>query len=125
MVGSRIDRAEAARILAVHIATVDRLIRGGVLTRGRLYATAQLSREQVEHLALATRPARTLVAGHYWVTRWGAAELLGVSGRRVQQLSDAGRLPYETHRDGWRLYRRSQVGVIANARRARFGPAVH
>ena len=43
-----ITRDEAARILAIHVATVDRLIRRGGLSRGRKYATAQLSREQVE-----------------------------------------------------------------------------
>ncbi|MBA2530822.1 MAG: hypothetical protein H0V23_01785 [Nocardioidaceae bacterium] len=85
--------ADAARILAVHVATVDRLIRRGVLTRARKYASAQLSREQVELLALATRPVKRLVAGDYWMTRKGVAAVLDVSGRRVQQLTDAGRLP--------------------------------
>ncbi len=56
-----ITREEAARILAVHEGTVDRLIRHGVLAPGRKYATAQLSREQVEHLALTTRPVRRLL----------------------------------------------------------------
>jgi len=60
-----ITREEAARILAVHEGTVDRLIRRGVLAPGRKYATAQLSREQVEQLALTTRPVRQLVAGDY------------------------------------------------------------
>ena len=35
-----ITRDEAARILSVHVGTVDRLIRRGVLTRGRKYANA-------------------------------------------------------------------------------------
>lgn len=62
------SRARAALILAVHIATVDRLIRAGVLTPGRKYATARLPVEQVEQLALRTRPVRALVAGpvSYW-----------------------------------------------------------
>ncbi|MBA2530658.1 MAG: hypothetical protein H0V23_00925 [Nocardioidaceae bacterium] len=94
-----ITRDEAASILAVHVATVDRLIRGGVLTRGRRHATAQLSREQVEHMALTTRPVRRLVAGDYWLTRSGASAVLGVSGKRVQQLTEADRLPYEVHRE--------------------------
>jgi len=75
-----ITREEAARILAVHEGTVDRLIRRGVLAPGRKYATAQLSREQVEQLALTTRPVRQLVAGDYWMSRSGAAGVLGVSG---------------------------------------------
>lgn len=75
-----ITRAEAASILGVHVATIDRLIRRGVLERGRKYATAQLSRQQVEQLALSTRPLRKLITGGYWVTRSGAAKVLGVSG---------------------------------------------
>ncbi|MBA2532305.1 MAG: hypothetical protein H0V23_09410 [Nocardioidaceae bacterium] len=115
-----ITRAEAACILAVHVATVDRMIRRGGLSRGRKFATAQLSREQVEQLALSTRPVRHLVAGDYWVSRKGAAAVLGVSERRVTQLTDAGRVPYVEHRDGWRLYRREQIEVVGNARRTRF-----
>jgi len=118
-----IDRATAARILAVHVATVDRMIRRGTLTRGRMNASAQLSRTQVEHLALTTRPARRLVQGEhsYWVSRSGAAEILGRSERRVQQLSDADRLPFVLHEEtGWRLYRREQMRVVGNARRSRW-----
>ncbi len=78
-----IAREEAAGILAVHVATVDRLIRRDVVTRRRKYATAQLSRDEVEHLALSTRPVRRLVAGadSYWLSRGSAADVLGVSGR--------------------------------------------
>ena len=113
---------EAARILAVHVATVDRMIRRGALLPTRKYATAQLSRSQVEHLALTTRSVRQLVAGDYWVSRAGAAEMLGRSDKRVQQLSKADRLPFEVHpATGWKLYRRHQLAVIAHARKARFG----
>lgn len=122
--GGAIDRTEAARILAVHVATVDRMIRRGDLIPTRRFATAQLSLDRVEQLALATRPVRRLVAGgdSYWVTRAGAAQILRRSERRVQQLTDAGKLPYDVHEtSGWRLYRRAQLEVIGNARRARFG----
>ena len=124
-----ITRDEAAPILAVHVATVDRMIRRGVLTRRRKYATGQLSREQVEQLAMTTRPVRQLIDGDYWVSRRGAATVLGVSERRVTQLTGADRLPYVVHRDGWRLYRREQVEVVGNAaagqvRWVRAGPAV-
>lgn len=115
-----ITRAEAARILGVHVTTVDRLIRRGVLTPARRYATGQLSSERVENLALTTRPVKRLVAGDYWVSRKGATTVLGVSERRVQQLTDTDRLPYVMHRDGWQLYRRAQVEVVGNARRTRF-----
>ncbi len=117
-----VTRAEAARILAVHVGTVDRLIRRGMLVPARRLATAQLSRSEVERLALSTRTGSALIAGGYWVSRSGAAELLQRSERRVQQLSDAGRLPFEIHEGtGWRLYRCAQVEVIGRARRARFG----
>ncbi len=92
-----------------------------MLTPARRYATAQLSREDVEQLALTTRPVRRLVAGDYWMSRSGAAQLLGISGKRVQQLTEADRLPYVIHRDGWRLYRRAQLEVVGNARGTRFG----
>lgn len=118
-----ISRAKAARILVVHVATVDRLIRRGALVPARRFATAQLSRDDVEHLALATRSIRELVAGDdaYWVTRAGAAEILQRSQVRVGQLTAAGRLPYVVHNCGQRLYRRAQLEVIGNARRVRFG----
>ena len=48
--------------------------------------------------------------------------MLGVSGKRVQQLSEADRLPYVEHRDGWRLYRREQIEMVGNARRERWNP---
>ena len=115
-----VDRAEAARILATGVWTVDRMIRRGELTPARRYATAQLPREQVEHVALTTRPARYLAAGGYWVTRAGAAGILGVSGRRVGQLADADRLPYVVHSSGQRLFRRAQLEVVGRARRVRF-----
>lgn len=120
-----ITRDEAAHILAVHVATVDRMIRRGELSPTRKHATAQLSRDELEHLALTTRPIHRLTASDdsYWVGRNGAATILQRSERRVQQLADAGRLPFEVHADsGWRLYRRHQLEVIGNARRARFDP---
>ncbi len=88
------------------------------------YVTAQLPLEQVEQLALRTRPVRALVAGpvSYWVTRRGAAGVIGVSDRQVAYLTDADRLPYVVHSNGWRLYRRAQVEVIGNARRERYAP---
>jgi len=38
------------------VGTVDRLVRAGVRMPGRRFAAAQLSFEQVEQLALRTRP---------------------------------------------------------------------
>jgi len=45
---------------------------------------------------------------------------MGVSDRQVAYLTDADRLPYVLHHTGVRLYRRSQLEVIGNARRLRF-----
>jgi hypothetical protein len=53
------------------------------------------------------------------VTTAGAAEILDISGPRVIQLGDKGFLPYLVTRNGWRLYRRHQVEVIANSRMSR------
>jgi len=74
--------------------TVDRMIRRGELSRGRKWATAQLSRDELEHLALTTRTVRQLVAdpASYWVTRRGAAEVMGISQVRVGQLTAADRI---------------------------------
>lgn len=117
-----ISRARAALILAVHIGTVDRLIRRGVLTPGRRFATAQLPLEQVEELAMRRRPLKALTKAptSYWVARSGAATTMGLSEARVAQLTAAGKLPYLVHHTGTRLYRRAQVEVIGNARRKRF-----
>jgi excisionase family DNA binding protein len=52
------------------------------------------------------------------VTGTEAAALLGVSHQRVNQLAVGGRLPYVTHRNGTRLYRREQLEVVAQARDA-------
>lgn len=119
-----ITRHEAAAILAVHVGTVDRMTRHGGLSRGRKFATAQLSRAEVERVALATRPARQLVDGDesYWLTRSGAASVLQRSEVRVGQLVAAGRLPHVEHElSGRRLFRRAQVEVVARARRVRYG----
>ena len=55
----------------------------------------------------------------YWVTCGQAAEILGVSIPRIKQLASEGRLPFVTHQDGTRLFRRAQLTTIANARETR------
>lgn len=120
--GSSVVAARRRSRHRVHVATVDRLIRWGVLTPARRFAAAQLSRGQVEHLALTTRTVRQLVAGDYWVTLSNAAVLLGRSATRVQQLTNADRLPHVVHLGkSWKLYRRQQLAVIRRARQVRFG----
>jgi excisionase family DNA binding protein len=58
--------------------------------------------------------------GHPWfATNREAAQILGVSRSRVNQLVNAGRLPFVEYR-GRRYFRRQQIQVIANARNARW-----
>ena len=52
----------------------------------------------------------------YWVTSGQAAEILGLSIPRLKQLATAGRLPFVTHDDGTRMFRREQISTIANAK---------
>ena len=56
----------------------------------------------------------------YWVGATQAASLLGVHVSRLNQLVAAGRVPFELHADGRRMYRREQVLTVANAREARW-----
>jgi len=95
-------------------------VRAGVLAEGGVDAAGQLSLEQVEGLALRTRPWPALVASpaSYWVTRRVVGVLLDLPEERVSQLTNSGLLPYAGHYSGQRLYRRAQIEVVANARRA-------
>ncbi len=57
------------------------------------------------------------------VTRKEAAEILGVSSSRASQLADADMVPcveVPTPHGARRMYRRDQLGVVANARDARW-----
>jgi hypothetical protein len=85
--------------------------------RGR---QGRLLRDDIEAYAAAQfRLRRYKRSDSYFVTTAGAAELLGVSGPRAIQLGDKGFLPYLVRRNGWRLYRRHQIQVVANSRMAR------
>ena len=58
--------------------------------------------------------------GHpYFLTAPEAAEVFGVTPKRVHQLVAKGFLPVVEH-DGRRLFRRPQLEVVANARRTRW-----
>ncbi len=56
----------------------------------------------------------------YWVGAKGAAAILGINVARLNQLVANGRIPYERHADGRRVYRREQLLTVANAREARW-----
>ena len=80
------------------------------------YANAALDRDDVEQLSLARLKRGTLHP--YWATAVEAAEILGVTPRRVTQLVHKGFIPAVQHRGRW-YFRRHQLEVVANARAAR------
>lgn len=119
--GDLLAHAEAAAVLQVHPITVAKLLRRGRLVPLRKGAARQLSRRRVEALAVALRPSKRTRSSYFIDTR-DVAGLLGVSRERVLQLTRRGFLPaVETGlRRPVRLYRRSQIQVVANARRVRW-----
>lgn len=118
--GDAITWRQAAQILGCSVSTVARLVRAGELSRGPAWAHRQLSRPQVEAVALARyHPRRSAGRDPYWLTSAQAARTLGVSPGRVRQLADAERIPYATTPKGQRLYRCKQLEVVANARPSR------
>lgn len=107
---------EAAAILGCTPSTVRRHILAGRLTRHRgRYKHQALSRGDVEALACLIYPwwRHTGDAGSYWVTGQSAADVMGVCRSRLNQLADKDRVPYVTHRDRTRLYRRQQLEVMS------------
>lgn len=117
----RITHAEAARILARTPSTVGRMLADGRLERtypapGQRHA---LSRQAVERVAIALWRRRRHKPGGYWTTSLEAARLLGVTRAHVGALVQTGKLPELRANGGQYLFRRAQLHVIANARRAR------
>lgn len=111
--------AAAAAILGVSVRSVWRLVESGDLrTHGPRHARRRLSRAEVEAVAVARH--RRNRSGGYFIATEQAAQLLGVNRSRVRQLADADLIPYVRTARGDRLYRRDQLEVVANARRARF-----
>lgn len=104
-----ITRAEAQAILDVGDAAFRALVERGRVTAADR-PTRRYSRTQIE--ALAAEAAD-------WIDTTQAADILGVNRSRVGQLVDAGLLPCE-RLGRRRVFRRTQVQVIANARRARW-----
>ena len=102
--------------------TVRRLIASGELPPADRYRHRQLARADVEALALRTYRWRQHLSDvePYWLTGQRAAGVLGVNVTRLNALARRGFIPYETHADGTRLYRREQLEVIAMAREARW-----
>lgn len=73
-----------------------------------------------KHLQLRSSRAGFDPDTSYWIGASAAARILGVNVTRLNQLVANGRIPYETHADGRRIYRREQLLTVANAREARW-----
>jgi excisionase family DNA binding protein len=113
---------QAAHMLAMSKRTLVKLMDSGELptVRGRGHQ-GRLLRDDVETYAVNHfTPRRYSRPDSYFVTTAGAAELLGISRPRVIQLGCKGVIPFLVcPSNGWRLYRRDQIDVIANSRLAR------
>jgi excisionase family DNA binding protein len=112
---------QAAHMLAISKRTLVELMDNGELPTVRDPGRqGRLLRADVETYAAAHfMPRRYRRPDSYFGTSAGAAELLGISKPRVIQLADGGFLPYLVACNGWRLYRRQQIEVIANSGTAR------
>ena len=113
---------EAARIVGCSTRTLVRHIEAGRLPAGPKNEQRKVSRADAEALALRLPSSRLAFDSDssYWVGATNAAKLLGVNVSRLNQLVAAGRVPFEVHADGRRLYRRDQLRTVANARDARW-----
>jgi hypothetical protein len=107
----RITVSEAALILGCSVETVRRHVDAGRLYDGSADAGPSMSRTEVEGMAAELYPWRRHVRDtrSYWVTGAQAADVLGVSVGRLDQLSDAHQIPFVRHEDRTRLYRRREL----------------
>ena len=106
--------ADAAKILGCTEDTVRRLVVAERLHGGPLDMGQAVSRTEVEALAVELYPWRRHVhdTASYWVTGGQAADLLGITVGRLDQLSDAHRIPFVRHEDRTRLYRRRELELL-------------
>ena len=105
----------AAAILGCSTWTVRQYVAAGRLAPER----SSPSRQDVEALAAEIYDWRKHYADPdaFWVTGQRAADALGVSMSRLAQLTHGGVLPFLQHRDGTRLYYRSQLTAMARSGR--------
>ena len=113
---------EAAHICGCSRRTLVRHIDAGRLPAAERHVKRRVSRADAEALALQLPSSRLAFDPDtsYWIGATQAASLLGVNVSRLNQLVGAGRVPYEVHADGRRMYRREQMLTVANAREARW-----
>jgi hypothetical protein len=106
-----ISCAEAAHILGCSEEIIRRHLLAGRLHDRPGVERPAMSRVEVEAMACELYPWRRHVHDprSYWVTGAQAAGVLGVSMGRLDQLSDARRIPFVRHEDRTRLYRRRQL----------------
>lgn len=112
----------AAWIVGCSRRTLCRHIDAGRLPAAEPHVKRRVSRADAEALALRLPSSRLAFDpdNSYWTGATQAARLLGVNVSRLNQLVAAGRVPFEVHADGRRLYRREQLLTVANARDARW-----
>ena len=114
---------EAAHICGCSRRTPCRHLDAGRLPVGPKHERRRVSRADAEALALQLPNSRLAFNAEtsYWVGATQAARLLGVNVSRLKSaLVAAGRVPFEVHADGRRIYRREQLLTVANAREARW-----
>ena len=107
----RISLAEAAEILGCSVETVRRHVVGDRLHNVTVESGEAMSRAEVEGLAAQLYPWRRHVHDmrSYWVTGAQAADVLGITIGRLDQLAEARQIPFVRHEDRTRLYRRRQL----------------
>jgi hypothetical protein len=110
----RISASEAAAILGCSVDTVRRHVEADRLHDVPFDAGQAMSRAEVEAMAAELYPWRRHVRNmrSYWVTGAQAADILGITIGRLDQLSDSHQIPFVRHEDRTRLYRRSQLELM-------------
>jgi len=113
----------AARIVGCSTRTLVRHIDAGRLSAAPPHTKRRVSSADAEALALRLPSSRLAFDPDtsYWLGATAAAAILGVNVARLNQLVASGRVPFEVHADGHRIYRREQLLTVANARAARCG----
>ena len=100
--GDEVTWREAAAILGVGTRTVGKLVAKGELSRGPRWQHRQLSRAEVEALALRRWNPRAARPDPYWLGTKEAAELLGSTGPECGSSWPLGWCHSRQHRTGTR-----------------------
>jgi hypothetical protein len=91
------------------------MMHDGRLPAADPYIHGRLSRATVEKVSCMVYPWQSHLQDpwSYWVTGQDAADLLRIGVNRLEQLAVAERVPSVPHRDGTRLYRRTQLQMMS------------